>query len=77
MPEETFTSRTATKFNKHTFIHDKKASQGTKNASRIGGDAEEIIPSINSKLTGIYNTGVSAAGKSESPWGAFIYANLC
>ena len=71
-PEETFTSRTATEFNKNTFIHGKKASQGTKKASRIGGDAEEIIPSINSNLTGIYSTGVSAARESESPRGAFV-----
>ena len=71
-PEVTFTSRTATEFNKNTFIHGKKASQGTKKASRIGGDAEEIIPSINSKLTGIYSTGVSVAGESESPRGAFV-----
>ena len=71
-PEETFTSRTVTEFNKQTFVNGRKASQRTKKAARIGGDADEIIPSINSKLTSIYSTGVSAAGESESPRGAFI-----
>ena len=75
-PEETFTFWTATEFNKNTFIHGKKASQGTKKAFRIGRDAKEIIPSINSKLTGIYSTGGSAAGESESPRGAFIVCLL-
>ena len=64
-PEETFTSRTVTEFNKQTFINGKKAS-------RIGGDAEEMIYSINSKLTGIYSTGVSAACDCESPRRSFI-----
>ena len=70
-PEELFTSRCVTEFNKQTFVHDKKASQGTKKAARIGGDSDEIIPSINSRLVSVNSTGVAAAGESESPRGAF------
>ena len=50
----------------------KKASQGTKKAARIGGDSDEIIPSINSRLVSINSTGVAAAVESESPRGAFV-----
>ena len=50
----------------------KKASQGTKKAARIGGDSDEIIPSINSRLVSINSTGVAAAGESETPRGAFV-----
>ena len=71
-PEETFTSRCVTEFNKQTFVQGKKASQGTKKAARIGGDSDEIIPSINSRLVNVNSTGVAAAGESESPSGAFI-----
>ena len=42
-PEETFTSRVVTEFNKQTFIHGKKASQGSKKAAKIGGEAAALL----------------------------------
>ena len=73
-PEETFTSRTITEFNKNTFIYEKKASQGSMKCSQIGTESDEIIPSINSQLTCIYSTGVAAAAETESPRGKFLIA---
>ena len=72
---ETFISSSYMEYGKACYINGKKVTFGIKQATRIGTESQENIPSLNTKISGICSTGVASAADSLTP--AASYMTTC
>ena len=69
---ETFISSSYMEYGKACYIDGKKVTFGIKRATRIGTESQENIPTLNTKISGIYSTGVASASNSLTPAASYI-----
>lgn len=74
--EETYIAQTYMEYGKNSFLNGKRIGQGLKRASRIGTESQETIPSINTKLSGIYATGIATASECSTPAAAYAVSTM-
>lgn len=72
--EETFSSLCYLEYGKVSYINGKRVSQALKKASRVGSESQETIPSINTKLSGIYASAIAVSAECSTPTAGFILA---
>lgn len=59
-----------------SYFKGKRISQAIKRASRIGTESQETIPSLNTKISGIYATAIATASECPTPASAYALAAI-
>ncbi|AJG39154.1 RNA-dependent RNA polymerase [Wenzhou Crab Virus 1] len=69
--EETFVSSHYMEYGRTSYLRGKRIPQALKRASRIGTESQETIPSVNTKLSGVFATGIATASECGTPASAY------
>lgn len=72
--EKTFVSGHYMDYGKVSYFKGKRISQAIKRSSRIGTESQETIPSLNTKVSGIYTTAIATAAECATPASAYALA---
>ena len=73
---ETFVSSVYMEYGKNCYHRGVKINNGLKRSRGIGTESQENLPSLNTKLSGICATAISAAAESVTPAAAYVTAGI-
>ncbi|UDL13960.1 MAG: RNA dependent RNA polymerase [Xiangshan Nyami-like virus] len=71
--EETWWSSSLFEYSRRYHLNGAQVSGALKRVSRLASEANQVIPSLNSDLSGLFSTGASAAAEDSTP----MYAYYC
>ncbi|CAL1672381.1 unnamed protein product [Lasius platythorax] len=71
--EETWYSRNLLEYSRKYHYKEAQVSSCSKRITRLASEANQVIPSMNSDIAGIFSTGATAAAEDSTP----MYAYFC